>query len=86
MKKLIIKSQLSFLLATEGEEVSKHEENEFILDGDIIRKDPLFENDPLYINILSEDGNDVRTFVKSEASEINKTNQKTARIWREIRK
>lgn len=59
-------------------------DNGFVLDETIIRKSKAEDNDPIYINVIREDGS-VDVFVRSGANNIEPNiGLGTARIWRKV--
>lgn len=85
MKKLkIVEQELHSLMAIECE-TNEWGENNFILDGDVIKKTPACDKDPLFINII--DNGNVVTFVHSSASDIEPNRDiERANIWTKIKK
>jgi len=84
MKKLKLLIEKQYSLMTIEKETAKWVENDYILDGDTIRKSPACKSDPIFINLIDNDT--VSTYVLSSASEIEpNTSVETANIWTKVK-
>ena len=84
MKKLKLLIEKQYSLMTIEKETAKWVENDYILDGDTIRRSPACKSDPIFINLIDNDT--VSTYVLSSASEIEpNTSVETANIWTKVK-
>ena len=84
MKKLKLLIEKQYSLMTIEKETAKWVENDYILDGDTIRKSPACKSDPIFINLIDNDT--VSTYVLSSASEIEPNKSvETANIWTKVK-
>ena len=84
MKKLKLLIEKQYSLMTIEKETAKWVENDYILDGDTIRKSPACKSDPIFINLIDNDT--VSTYVLSSASEIEpNTSVETSNIWTKVK-
>lgn len=85
MNVLKIKEKETRYLMTIDDDINDYCDNEFILNGDEIRKAPASDDDPIFINIINHDN--VTTYVRLSDSEIEHNNNiETANIWTKIKK
>ena len=85
MKVLKTKKRETYYLMTIDGDIDNYCDNEFILNGDEIRKTPASDDDPIFIDIIDRDN--VTTYVRSSASDIEQNNIiETANIWTKNKK
>lgn len=83
MKKLKKISEIVCYTMSIGSETNSYD-NGFVIDKTVIRKSKAEDNDPIYINVIREDGS-VDVFVRSEANNIEPNKElETAREWRKV--
>lgn len=87
MQKLKIIAQVNSCRMIIDGDASTYDDSLFIFDGDMIRKSVSSEDDPLYIELISLQGETLDIYVRTEASGIEPNkNIETARIWRKVKK
>lgn len=82
MKTLQKISEIVICTMKEGDD-AKNSEDGFILDGAIIRKPKAEDSDPLFIDVLRQDGQ-IEKFVRLGADKIESNEEESARVWEKV--